>query len=151
MMDVGREPDGTYVDATFAGNGLPVTCADWPIRDADLLEPSPGILADEPLWAALQVLTHHPCDGWTGAARETLVVEAAPTTSILVIGNEDDPITPIEATEALAETVSRARLVTVDAGGHGAYAAGNSCVDGLVDAYLAEAIVPRRDTRCAAE
>jgi pimeloyl-ACP methyl ester carboxylesterase len=69
---------------------------------------------------------------------------------VLVIGNEDDVTTPIEDTEALADLLGNARLVTVDAGGHGAYAAGSDCADDTVNAYLVDGLAPQLHTSCPA-
>jgi pimeloyl-ACP methyl ester carboxylesterase len=151
MMDVGREPDGSYSDATFGSNGLPVSCADWPVHDADRLVPSASVLEENPLWAFVEAGTHNRCDGWTGKPRSTLIVFADATTPILVIGNNGDLVTPIEGTQAFAKTLVRSRLVTVDADGHGAYGSGNSCADDAVDTYLVDAIAPKNHTFCKAD
>lgn len=151
MMEVGREVDGSYSDATFGSNGLPVKCADWPVRDFDRIEPDPAIFTDKPMLALITGGASHPCDGWPGAYRETLLVGAEPATPIVVIGNTGDPVTPIGATEALASTLVRSRFVSVDADGHGAYGAGNSCADDIVDTYFVDAIAPRGGTECAAD
>lgn len=151
MFDVGRDVDGTYTDATFGSNGLPVKCADWPVREFDRITPSPSVFERNPLWALFAADTHNPCDGWPGPYRDTLLVGAEPATPILVIGNTGDQITPIESTEALAGTLIRSRLVTVDADGHGAYAAGNDCADEAVDTYLVDAIPPKYRTECPAD
>lgn len=151
MMEAGREPDGTYAEATFGSNGLPVRCADWPVHDADRLVPSDSVLEANPLWAFVEAETHNRCDGWTGKARSTLIIFADAPTPILVIGNDGDLVTPMAGTAAFAETIARSRLVTVEADGHGAYAAGNRCADEIVDTYLVDAIAPKDGTECAEE
>lgn len=150
MRGVGRDLDGTYSDATFGNNGLPVSCADWPVSALALADPSPAVLKKEPLWAVVEGGHSAPCVGWPGPIRTMLRMEVAPTTPILVIGNERDPITPIALTRSMASVIVGSRLVEVDAGGHGAYGADNSCADDIVDAYLVRAVAPKDHTRCGA-
>lgn len=151
MMDSGRERDGSYSDATFASNGLPVKCADWPVRGFDLLDPSPVIQKNNPLWSLVKGSIRSPCVGWPGKTRTTLLIGAEPATPMLVIGNERDAVTPISSTKYMARVMVRSRLVTVDAGGHGAYGAGNSCADDIVDTYFVKAVAPRNFTECKAD
>ena len=87
--------------------------------------------------------TRQDIDPNTGELRSNLLVDAEPATPVLVIGNADDPVTPIEDTEYLASTISASRLVTVDAGVHGSYATGNACADRVVEDYLVRAVAPR--------
>ncbi|WTK83141.1 alpha/beta hydrolase [Streptomyces sp. NBC_01511] len=66
-------------------------------------------------------------------------------------GRVRDPSTPyfgaLKMREALGD---RARLVTVDRGGHGMYLAnGNACGDSKVTAFLKTGERPERDVYCA--
>ena len=83
--------------------------------------------------------------------RSTLIIFADVPTPVLVIGNDGDLVTPMAGTKAFADTIARSRLVTVEADGHGAYAAGNRCADEIVDTYLVDAIPPKDGTECARE
>lgn len=64
-----------------------------------------------------------------------------------MIGNTDDPATPIENAEAVASTLESGVLVTVDTAGHTAYGS-NQCATDLVDDYLIDLDVPTDGTVC---
>ncbi len=89
-----------------------------------------------------------PCATWptepTGTPRAIIAAGAPP---ILVIGNTDDPATPIENAEAVASTLESGVLVTVDTAGHTAYGS-NQCATDLVDDYLIDLDVPTDGTVC---
>jgi pimeloyl-ACP methyl ester carboxylesterase len=89
------------------------------------------------------------CATWPTAGRQptgkTLGVGAAP---ILVIGNLRDPATPIGGTKQLAKDLDSGVLVTADSDGHGTYLSGNSCIDGVVDDYLVDGVVPKDGQTC---
>lgn len=148
MASVGREEDGTYPGATFGKNHLPVTCADWPATAWDRAKADPKIAERHPLWARVEPDQAPECLGWQGTSRETLLVGAEPATPVLIIGNEGDSVTPFGNTEYLASMIVRSRLVPVDADVHGAYGAGNSCIDEVVDEYLADGVPPPFGTEC---
>lgn len=148
MFGADREDDGAYFSPSFAKNGLPVDCADWPVTPWDLMQPSPDVLENHPLWARVAVPAVPDCSGWTGRVRTDLTADSKPDTPILVIGNVDDPVTPIEDTEYQAELIQGSRFVTVDAQGHGAYGAGNRCADDVVENYLVRGIAPTDEFRC---
>ncbi|HKX67149.1 MAG TPA: alpha/beta hydrolase [Intrasporangium sp.] len=150
MVSVGRDVDGSYPGASYGKNHLPVTCADWPVPVWSELTPSPKVLEEHPLFGRIQPPLPSECTGWTGEPRSKLVVEAEPATPVLVIGNANDPVTPIEDTEYLASAIGRSRLVTVDAAVHGSYATGNACADGAVEDYLVRAMSPRNGLKCPA-
>ncbi|WP_410669769.1 alpha/beta hydrolase [Amycolatopsis sp. cmx-4-68] len=72
---------------------------------------------------------------------------------VLLSQNLRDPATPLAGARHLREAFgNRARLVTADQGGHGAYLFGtNSCLNDTVTAFLTTGARPNRDTNCAAE
>lgn len=149
-LSVYRDDDGTYASPGFEKDSLPVTCADWPPSVWDGVRPSADVLRNHPLWARIGLTTVSECAGWTGTLRETLLVGAVLPTSVLVIGNESDPVTPIEDTEAMADAFVGSRFVSVDAEGHGAYGNGNDCADKVVDDYLVDAVPPAEGFTCPA-
>ena len=110
--------------------------------------PSKDVLDNHPLWARIQSAQPDPCSGWTGKMRKTLIVGADVPTAVLVIGNDGDLTTPIEDTEALAREIVRARFITVEADGHGAYGSGNACADAIVDDYLTRSLAPESGFVC---
>ncbi|MFI6683173.1 alpha/beta hydrolase [Streptomyces sp. NPDC050485] len=93
-----------------------------------------------------------PCSFWKDApAEQPARITSDGPSDILMIQNLRDPATPyfgaLKMRRALGD---RARLVTVDHGGHGVYLGnGNACGDRTVTAFLATGERPRHDTYCA--
>lgn len=73
---------------------------------------------------------------------------AAGAAPIVVIGTTNDPATPYEWAQSLAETLDSGTLLTYEGEGHTAYGRSNACIAGAVDAYLLEGTVPAEGTRC---
>ncbi|MFI1200215.1 alpha/beta hydrolase [Streptomyces sp. NPDC020883] len=75
------------------------------------------------------------------------------TSNVLMIQNLRDPTTPyFGALRMRAALGRRARLVTVDHGGHGAYLANdNACGDRAVTEFLLSGHRPAADRRCTAQ
>ncbi|MEO6998768.1 MAG: alpha/beta hydrolase [Terracoccus sp.] len=143
-----RDDDGTYTSPGFAKDNLPVTCADWPPSVWDDAWPSADVRKNHPLWARVALATVPECVGWKGTLRQNLLVGAELPTPVLVIGNEGDPVTPIEDTEAMSNALLRSRFVSVDAEGHGAYGSSNDCADRFVDDYLTDTVPPAEGFTC---
>ncbi|MFE0044232.1 alpha/beta hydrolase [Streptomyces albireticuli] len=95
-----------------------------------------------------------PCAFWKGGATEkpTRVTPKGPS-NILMIQNLRDPSTPHRGALKMREAFGdRARLVTVDAGGHGSYLRnGNACGDEAVTTFLTKGTRPAQDKTCEAE
>jgi pimeloyl-ACP methyl ester carboxylesterase len=151
MQVVGRSSKGTYDASSYLQAMIPVRCADWP-RTPDtsaLRAEQQRLQRDHPLWARMTGELYDNCATWPTAGRQptgkTLGVGAAP---ILVIGNLRDPATPIGGTKQLAKDLDSGVLVTADSDGHGTYLSGNSCIDGVVDAYLVDGAVPTDGETC---
>ncbi|MGP8296484.1 alpha/beta hydrolase [Streptomyces inhibens] len=92
------------------------------------------------------------CTFWKDAPMEqpTRITADGPS-NILMVQNLRDPSTPyfgaLKMRSALAD---RARLVTLDHGGHGAYLAnGNACGDRTVTTFLTSGRRPQHDVSCA--
>lgn len=67
---------------------------------------------------------------------------------ILVVGTTNDPATPYEWSQALAEQLEGGVLITRVGEGHTGYNKGNTCVDGAVEAYFLDDTVPEDGLRC---
>jgi hypothetical protein len=89
-----------------------------------------------------------PCATWPirAAARYTGPWDARTKNPILVIGITHDPATPYQGAVAMSEQLGRARLLTMDGYGHGAF--GQFCTYPYVNRYFTQGIVPPRGTRC---
>ncbi|MFD6340146.1 alpha/beta hydrolase [Streptomyces sp. NPDC060131] len=92
------------------------------------------------------------CSFWKDAPVEkpTRITAEGPS-NILMIQNLRDPSTPYSGALKMREALGdRARLVTLDHGGHSVYLGnGNACGDRTVTEYLTTGRRPARDTYCA--
>ncbi len=106
-----------------------------------------------PLTAGLPVNVL-PCSFWkTGPAEQpTRITDQGPS-NILMVQSRRDPATPYSGGLKMCEALGgRARLVTVEQGGHGVYlgtGTGTACGDRTVTAFLATGERPAEDTSCA--
>ncbi len=94
-----------------------------------------------------------PCAFWPDPVEPPVQVKGRGPSNVLMVQNTRDPGTPLVGAQKLRRAFGeRARMVTVDAGGHGSYLfIGNGCADDAVTAYLTEGSRPARDMTCAAE
>ncbi|MEU9502563.1 alpha/beta hydrolase [Streptomyces sp. NPDC048196] len=92
-----------------------------------------------------------PCSFWKDApdARPTRITDDGPS-NILMLQNLRDPYTPYSGALKMRQALgARARLVTLDHGGHGAYLAnGTACGDRTVTTFLTTGRRPAHDVRC---
>jgi pimeloyl-ACP methyl ester carboxylesterase len=95
-----------------------------------------------------------PCSFWPASSAEPAIqITPRGPSNVLLIQNLRDPSTPhtgaLQMRRALGD---RARMVTVDSGGHGAYLAnGNSCGDRTVTTFLSDGTRPDQDIVCPTE
>jgi hypothetical protein len=69
--------------------------------------------------------------------------------NVLLVQNLRDPATPLSgARETRAAFGARARMVTVDAGGHGVFTRENACGNEAVLRYLRDGVFPAADGSC---
>ncbi|MPS75963.1 MAG: alpha/beta hydrolase, partial [Microbacterium sp.] len=144
----GRE-NGTYID-----NSSEVfrayNCMDYPVEDdpaaeaaitAKIAEGAPTIA---PYWTGPD-----PCEVWpyppTGTRGEIAAEGAGP---IVVVGTTNDPATPYEWSESLADQLEEGVLITRVGEGHTGYNKGNTCVDDAVEGFLLDDVVPEDGLRC---
>jgi pimeloyl-ACP methyl ester carboxylesterase len=95
-----------------------------------------------------------PCAFWPTdpVERPVRITDQGPS-NILLINNLRDPATPLVGAREMRDALGqRARFVTVDAGGHGAWLLGsNSCANRTVNEFLVDGARPASDTMCAKE
>ncbi|RLU90400.1 hypothetical protein CTZ27_20925 [Streptomyces griseocarneus] len=93
-----------------------------------------------------------PCAFWKGGTHEkpTRLTSDGPR-NILMVQNLRDPATPYTGAMKMRQAFGdRARMVKVDAGGHGSYLRnGNACGDGAVTRYFLTGQRPERDVLCS--
>ncbi|WP_424889524.1 alpha/beta hydrolase [Streptomyces sp. XH2] len=137
--------------AVFAG----IVCNDvaWP-RDVASYQRDVAVdRVRHPLTAGMPA-SITPCAFWKDApAEKTTRITSRGPSNILMVQNLRDPATPhrggLKMREALGD---RARLVSVDAGGHGVWLdTGNACSDRAVSEFLVTGKRPAHDTLCRAQ
>ncbi|WP_243794643.1 alpha/beta hydrolase [Saccharopolyspora gloriosae] len=95
-----------------------------------------------------------PCAFWeTDPVEPPVRITDRGPSNVLMVQNERDPGTPMSgARELRAAFGDRARMVSVDEGGHGAYVIGaNQCANDAVTDFLVTGARPEQDSACAAE
>ncbi|MEU7131940.1 alpha/beta hydrolase [Streptomyces sp. NPDC046261] len=94
-----------------------------------------------------------PCAFWPydPTDKPTRITPDGPS-NVLMVQNLRDPATPYRGALKMRQAFSdRARMVSVDAGGHGVYlGSGNACSDRAVTTFLTTGQRPARDVLCTA-
>jgi pimeloyl-ACP methyl ester carboxylesterase len=132
-------------DATFYAT----TCNDTAYRGTakDLVRTS-GILAKKyPLVGPYTI--SDPCLFWKRPALSLKKPTGRGVPGALMVQSVHDPATAYEGALNAHEHYAGSRLLTVTGeGDHGIYAGGNTCVDRIVDGYLIDGKLPRKDLSC---
>ncbi|MFF8432999.1 alpha/beta hydrolase [Streptomyces bacillaris] len=122
----------------------------WPGPDSGYARRVAADRARYPLTAGMPV-NISPCAYWTHdqETRPTRISDDGPS-NVLMIQSLRDPATPLAgALKMRAALGERARMVTVERGGHGMYLGnGNACGDRVVSDFLVTGERPARDTHC---
>jgi pimeloyl-ACP methyl ester carboxylesterase len=94
-----------------------------------------------------------PCAFWPVRPEPSVDIGRAGSSNILLVNNLRDPGTPyVGAVELRRALGKRARLVTVDQGGHLSYLFGdNACADGIETAFLVDGKRPPTDWFCPSD
>jgi pimeloyl-ACP methyl ester carboxylesterase len=92
-----------------------------------------------------------PCAFWpTNPVEPPVRINDHGPSDILMVQNLRDPATPLAgARETRAALGHRARLITVDNGGHGVYLGTNTCANDAVTTFLTQGQRPPHDSLCA--
>lgn len=146
-------PDQVLQNTIAVSVGTLCNDVGWPGSDADYAGAVAADRLAHPLTAGMPV-NMMPCAFWRSKPVEPPVrVTPDGPSNVLLVQNLRDPATPwTKALNLRRAFGDRARMVTVDSGGHDAYAAnGNACGDGLVTTFLTTARRPAQDTFCAAQ
>jgi pimeloyl-ACP methyl ester carboxylesterase len=145
----GRKPNGAYsnLQDAYVSN----TCLDYPApRDTSDFTGWAVELEDEaPRFAPLIAYNDLICAFWAVPATGVPHAVSAPgAPPIVVVGTTGDPATPYAWSEALAEQLETAVLITREGEGHTGYAF-SACVSKAVDAYLLTLKVPKDGLTCS--
>lgn len=132
---------------------LAVTCNDsaWP-KDVSTYQRS--VAQDRkryPLFGAASA-NINPCAFWHHESEGPVKITDEGPENILVVQNLRDPATPLKGGEIAREAFGeRARLVSIDQGGHGAYVFNdNPCGLNVTTSFLVDGTFPEQDTFCQA-
>ena len=147
--------DGTTPDADNVISGrYYMICADsrWP-RSVGTYQATVALdRLRHPMFGAAGANVQ-PCAFWPEPAEAPVRVGDRGPSNVLMLQNQRDPATPLAGAKQLRQAFGdRARMVTVDAGGHGVYPyVGNQCADTAATSYLTTGRFPDHDLACAAE
>ncbi len=132
--------------------GLAVACADTPNPQDPARYPQLAAISSERAGHLGPALSwgDSPCATWPAKSADSYAGPwNRPTANpILVIGNTVDPSTPYENAVAMARTLSRARLLTVEGYGHTALLNPSKCANDYVAAYFTTSALPPEGTVC---
>jgi pimeloyl-ACP methyl ester carboxylesterase len=148
-----RTLDGEPLDNDVA-SGLAILCDDvaWSRSPVDYQRELAADSKRYPLFGALGSNVW-PCAFWQSPPVEPPVaITPLGPTNVLMLQNRRDPATPYAGALGLrAAFGERARLVSVDQGGHTVYATTpNGCANQIATAFLADGTLPEGDVSCPA-
>jgi pimeloyl-ACP methyl ester carboxylesterase len=149
-----RNPPQSILQNTDAA-GIATVCQDirFPTSIADYARNVVANQLEYPLTGGMPA-TIGPCAFWPyPPTQQPVAVTSAGPSNVLMVQNLRDPATPYSAARnMLADFGDRARMITVDSGGHGAYLDnGNACGDELVTRFLVTGQRPAHGAFCPAE
>lgn len=146
-----RSGNGQYSNLIDAN--VVISCNDTPVSDeptdAQIRATIPGLVRHYPLFGADSAEALFACRGWPAQRTPVPPPAAATPTTVLVLGNRNDPATPYVGAQHLTSELGHARLLTWDGEGHTSYLEGSSCVDEKVNHYLLTLQAPAAGTVCA--
>ncbi|WP_411145693.1 alpha/beta hydrolase [Streptomyces sp. x-80] len=151
--DSGGTGGGAYSD-NYPAAYLGVICGDsrWPTSLATYQHNVAVDRVRHPMYGAFAA-NIRPCAFWPAPAEPKVKITDRGPSDVLMVQNIRDPATPLSGAlrtrRALGE---RARMVSVDQGGHVAYLSGsNDCGNDAVTDYLVSGKWPAHDTYCPAQ
>lgn len=148
-------PRVTVPDDNEAASGIAVVCDDvqWSRTPVQYQTELNSDVSNFPLFGEVGS-NIWPCAFWPNnpVERPATIGSTGPA-DILMIQNRRDPLTPYTPALNLRNALGgRAKLVSVDQGGHGAaYLNTNTCASDAATNYLVSGTYPASDTNCAAQ
>lgn len=145
-----RDPDGSYGNIMYANSAI--NCLDQPGAFGSPEEAEKAVDSFEevsPVFGRGFAYDALICADWPAKpSGEANRIEAQGADPILVVGTTRDPATPYVWSEALAEQLDSATLLTYEGDGHTAYVRGGDCVNSTVNTYLLKGEVPEGGKSC---
>lgn len=149
----GGTSGGAYSD-NYPAAYLGVTCGDsrWPTSVATYQRNVAVDRVRYPMYGAFAA-NIRPCAYWRAPVEPKVQLTDRGPSDVLMVQNLRDPATPLSGALRTRRALGgRARMVTVDQGGHVAYLPGsNACGNDAVTDYLATGKRPAHDTFCPAQ
>ncbi|BCJ33914.1 alpha/beta hydrolase [Actinocatenispora thailandica] len=150
---VGGAGGGAYTD-NYPAAYLAVICGDsrWPRSVATYQRNVALDRVRYPMYGAFAA-NIRPCAFWHAPVEPTVTITDRGPSTILMVQNLRDPATPLRGALRTRRALGRrARLLTVDQGGHVVYLTGsNRCANNAVTDYLATGRRPSHDAYCPAQ
>lgn len=120
----------------------------WPTAVEDYASAVAADRARYPLTAGMP-RGYAPCATWPYPVAPRTVVNSSGPSNVLLVQNLRDVATPYSGALNLRRAFGdRARMVTVDAGGHGAYPSRVACANEAVERFLRDGARPDQDLTC---
>jgi pimeloyl-ACP methyl ester carboxylesterase len=138
-----------------AASGLAIACDDasWPTQPLVYKAELDANIAKAPMFGELGA-NIWPCAFWQNKPLSPPVPISSngPANNIMIVQDTRDPATPYTGALQMRQALgSRARMVSVDQGGHAVYELKpNVCANDTVTNYLADGTFPQSDTFCPA-
>ena len=147
-----RSSDGTYAKNSMEAIAA-ISCLDDPegIRPSQVPAEYPAFEEASPTFGRVFAWGLAACRNWPPARRletKPLTIDAQGAPPIVVVGTTRDPATPLVWAKAMASQLDSGVLVERDGDGHTGYNSGNECVDGAIESYLIEGVVPPDGLSC---
>ena len=145
-----RQRNGRYTNL-FDAN-ITISCNDDAYRptDAQLHASIARLVHRFPLFGRWQASSLFSCLGWRAKPTPVPTPAARTPTTVLVLGNLNDPATPYHGAVDLTRDLGNARLLSWNGAGHTSYLRGSGCVDRYVNTYLLTLRLPPQGKTCPA-
>ncbi|QYH37027.1 alpha/beta hydrolase [Salinibacterium sp. M195] len=146
----GRGADGRYAENQTEAF-IAINCLDArePADRERMHEQAAELALAAPIFGPQMSYGDPGCANWPVEAKRDRVAIAAPgAADMLVIGTTNDPATPYEWAETVADNLDSGHLITYNGEGHTAYNKSNECVNATVEDYLLEGVIPASDPNC---
>ena len=148
----GRDANGHYNDLQQALDAIRCDDRFDPIQSfSDYAASYEQYSSEFPIFGAFLAASPLGCDPRLPApppSEQVGDVRVSGTRPILIVGTTADPATPYAGAVDLQHRIAGSRLLTLVSTEHAGYGKGIRCIDGAVDAYFTQRVLPRVGVRC---
>lgn len=133
-----RDSTGNYY-SNQTDISIMITCLDWeePRTIEEITLDRGAFIKAAPIFGPYLYFSALPCKFWKSEPQlPPAPLKNIDTTPVLVIGVTNDPATPYEWAQDLAQVFTSAKLLTLNGDGHTGHNQGNICIDSVVDSYF---------------